>query len=215
MTSATIVQINSRPTLIDYLNDPTAADKAFKKLSDGTGSTKLQAELNQLTGRLDDNQISTISADIAAGDSNLSLNKLKNMRDFYEHRVAEELQELASQHGVNLPVNITNNDGSWTVDDLTGSEQAGITKLQNYLNRDERLSKQLETLAQLSSTVELNQARENANALKKQDVSDEAIVDYLQTTRDTVFTEKTLHISRDGVTSNTLNLANKLYDALK
>ena len=209
------MQINSRPTLIDYLNDPNAADKAFKKISDGAANTKLEAELNQLTGRLDDTQISAISADIAAGDSNLSLNKLKNMRDFYEQRVSSELQELASQFGVNLPVSISHNDGSWTVNETITSDEASIATLQNYLNRDERLSKQLGTLEQLSSTVELNQARENADALKKQNVSDEDIVDYLQTTRDNVFAENTLIIDKQSVQANTMNLANQLYEAIK
>ncbi|NVK55634.1 MAG: hypothetical protein HWE26_08470 [Alteromonadaceae bacterium] len=209
------MEITSRPTLIDYLNDPSAADKAFKKLSGGAGNTGLEAELRQFSGRLDDNDISSISTDIGTGDSNLSLNKLKNMRDFYEQRVASELQELATQFGVTLPVSISNEDASWTVNNPADTQDAGIAKLQDYLDRDNRLSKQLQTLEQLSSTVELNQARENANALKKQDFSDEDIVDYLQTTRDNVFAENTLIIGQQSVQAKTMDLANKLYDAIK
>ncbi|GGW83422.1 hypothetical protein [Alteromonas halophila] len=205
--------ISNQTSLLDYLNNPESAQNTLSELANSPGKAQLAQETKALTEPASEAGIQDMLEKIEAGDSSVSLTTIGNMLEHYKSKVSADLQDIAAN--LNAPVAFERQDDRWVVTQPEGQrEDKTLSRMQQYLDKDTRLTQRLSQINQLAEMHELGQAREHANTLKAQGVEDDAIVDFLSNARQQIFAEDSLTFTGNTLTANAEQTAQTLFDAI-
>jgi hypothetical protein len=130
---------------------------------------------------------------LQSGESSLNLQTLDNMLNFNLLSVSKDLQQVVRDLGISEEIEIKQIDGQWQVQQT--SQNKPLSQLQSYLERNNKLQKQLDTMNKLSELVELGASQQYAKQLQKADISEPDVVTYLTQAREYLFSIDSFSLS--------------------
>ena len=208
------MQITQRQSLFDYLSSPDKGRSALSELASNTTRDTIQSDINTLSNPLGDDAISDLLDDVQSGDANVSLGTIGNLLEHTRTKLADDLQSVATNLGIESEVRIENNQGRWVVEqpDNDVSEKA-FSRLQAYLDKSNISQNRLNQVSQLSEIYEQGAARALANDLKDANVNDDDIVDYLTETRQIIQANSGYSLSSKGLFTDADGVAKTEFDS--
>lgn len=183
---------SSNLTLFDYITNSNKADSALQdaavrqKFDVATDIRNLQQDI--ISGDID-----ITLTQLQSGESSLNLQTLDNMLNFNLLSVSKDLQQVVRDLGISEEIEIKQIDGQWQVQQT--SQNKPLSQLQSYLERNNKLQKQLDTMNKLSELVELGASQQYAKQLQKADISEPDVVTYLTQAREYLFSIDSFSLS--------------------
>lgn len=199
---------NAARSLFDYIGNSANADSAFDKAI-ARQKSDIGNELRGLQHDITNGNVDETLERLQSGDSSLNLQTLDNMLNFNMINVAKDLQQVATDLGINTEIEIKNVDGKWQVQNQLDPDNRAQQQLQNYLDRNKGLQTKLDTINKLSEMVELGKSQSFAKQLQEAEVSEPDVVTYLTQAREYLFSidsfslsSKKLSITSQGEAEN-------------
>ncbi|MEP7704190.1 hypothetical protein [Paraglaciecola sp. 25GB23A] len=183
---------NSNLTLFDYITNSNKADSA---LQDAAVRQKFDvaSDIRNLQQDIISGDIDTTLTQLQSGESSLNLQTLDNMLNFNLLSVGKDLQQVVRDLGISKEIEIKQINGQWQVQQT--SQDKPLNQLQSYLERNDKLQKQLDTMNKLSELVELGASQQYAKQLQKADISEPDVVTYLTQAREYLFSIDSFSLS--------------------
>lgn len=174
------MQIISNPlSLFSYIGDNNnKADNVLKELAKsnnkdvGGGLDVLETGLNR--GAFEE----TLQL-MDKGEIDIDLNLVENYYQFNQQKLDREVAQLAESFELGSEVRVRLQDGELVVEGGSDNTKA----LQQYLDKDKRLSTLVQQTAKLSQFVEWGQAKVQAAEYKSEDMPEAQLVDFLKDAR--------------------------------
>jgi hypothetical protein len=183
---------NSNLTLFDYITNSNKADSA---LQDAAARQKFDVatDIRKLQQDITAGDIDNTLTQLQSGESSLNLQTLDNMLNFNLLSVSKDLQQVVRDLGISAEIEIKHIEGQWQVQQT--SQDKSLSQLQSYLERNDKLQKQLDNMNKLSELVELGASQQYAKQLQKADISEPDIVTYLSQAREYLFSIDSFSLS--------------------
>lgn len=183
---------NSNLTLFDYITNSNKADSA---LQDAAARQKFDVatDIRKLQQDITAGDIDNTLTQLQSGESSLNLQTLDNMLNFNLLSVSKDLQQVVLDLGISAEIEIKHIEGQWQVQQT--SQDKSLSQLQSYLERNDKLQKQLDNMNKLSELVELGASQQYAKQLQKADISEPDIVTYLSQAREYLFSIDSFSLS--------------------
>jgi hypothetical protein len=183
---------SSNLTLFDYITNSNKADSA---LQDAAVRQKFDVatDIRNLQQNIISGDIDITLTQLQSGESSLNLQTLDNMLNFNLLSVSKDLQQVVRDLGISEEIEIKQIDGQWQVQQT--SQNKPLSQLQSYLERNNKLQKQLDTMNKLSELVELGASQQYAKQLQKADISEPDVVTYLTQAREYLFSIDSFSLS--------------------
>jgi hypothetical protein len=187
------MQIISNPlSLFSYIGDNNnKADNVLKELAKsnnkdvGGGLDVLETGLNR--GAFEE----TLQL-MDKGEIDIDLNLVENYYQFNQQKLDREIAQLAESFELGSEVRVRLQDGELVVEGGSDNTKA----LQQYLDKDKRLSTLVQQTAKLSQFVEWGQAKVQAAVYKSEAMPEAQLVDFLKDAR-LVVTQRNQFIMSD------------------
>jgi hypothetical protein len=205
---------NSNLTLFDYITNSNKADSA---LQDAAIRQKFDvaSDIRNLQQDIISGDIDTTLTQLQSGESSLNLQTLDNMLNFNLLAVSKDLQQVAHDLGITNEVEIKQIDGQWQVQNQNDPQDRSLSQLQDYLERNNKLQKQLDNVNKLSELVELGASQQYAKQLQKADISEPDVVTYLTQAREYLFSIDSFSLSTTHLTLNSRGEAEPFFENVK
>lgn len=185
---------NQAMNLFTYLDNQAAADDVLKNVAEKQKSNSFQ-DLNLVSVGITGGNFDDMLSAMEKGELNVDLQTMGNYVDFNMQKMEKEVLQLARGFGVSMPVEINIEDGQLQVLDDSDEGQ----KLQDYLDRDERLNKLVQQTGKLSQFYEWGLVREQASKYQESGVDDGELLEFLQEGRENIVHQNRLLIDSEGV----------------
>jgi hypothetical protein len=137
------------------------------------------------------------------------------MLNFNLLAVSKDLQQVAHDLGITNEVEIKQIDGQWQVQNQNDPQNRSLSQLQDYLERNNKLQKQLDNVNKLSELVELGASQQYAKQLQKADISEPDVVTYLTQAREYLFNIDSFSLSTTHLTLNSRGEAEPFFESVK
>jgi hypothetical protein len=144
------------------------------------------------------------------GEIDIDLNLVENYYHFNQQKLNREVTDLAENFDLVSEVRVTIQDGAL----LIAGESDNSKALQQYLNKDNRLSTLVQQTAKLSQFVEWGQAKEQAAKYKSEDMPEAQLIDFLKDARLVVTQRNQFIMSEMGSTFYSQGHTQQLIDKL-
>ena len=166
-------------SLFSYLGDNNSkADDVLQKLAQGHHKD-IGGGLDVLQSGLKNGAFEKTLELMENGEIAVDLNLVENYYQFNQQKLNREVAQLAKNFDLKSEIAVTLHDGKLLVEGDTDNAKA----LQQYLDKDTRLSALVQQTAKLSEFVEWGEAKNQAAQYKSEDMPEAQIVDFLQSAR--------------------------------
>ena len=205
--------VSNQTTLFDYINNPEAAKNTLDNLAHMPSKAQAAQDIRSLGEAHSDAGIQETLDKIDAGDTSVSLSTIGNMLEHYKSKVSADLQDIAGN--LDAPLTLTKQNDRWMLALPEGQTDAkALSRIQQYIDKDHRLTDTLSQINQLAEMHELGTARTYADTLKSSGVDDDDIVTFLSNTREQIFSEDSLQFVDGKLAANSENMAKSAYESL-
>ncbi|MFT6899601.1 MAG: hypothetical protein ACJA13_004040 [Paraglaciecola sp.] len=205
---------NTRLSLFDYIGNSTKSESALNE-SVAMQQNDLAGEIRGMQGNLAVGNVDDALDRLHSGENGLSLQTLDNMLSFNLRPVANDLQQTAVDLGLNVDVQLQQQDSKWQVISDQDPQPKGLQQLQSYLDRNQGLQTKLNSLNALSEFYELGQSQEYAKELQAADVDEDDVVTYLTQSREYLFSLDSFYVSDKGLSIASRGESNALFEDVK
>ncbi|AGH43876.1 hypothetical protein [Paraglaciecola psychrophila] len=173
------MQITSNPlSLFSYIGDNNKADDVLQDLAKGN-KKDVSGGLDVLESGLNRGAFEETLQLFEKGEVDIDLNLVKNYYKFNQEKLNREVAHLAENFDLGSEVRVTIQDGAL----LVAGEADNSKALQQYIDKDNRLSTLIQQTAKLSQFVEWGQAKQQAAIYKSEDMPEAQLVDFLKDAR--------------------------------
>jgi hypothetical protein len=174
------MQITSNPlSLFSYIGDNNnKADDVLQDLAKGN-KKDVSGGLDVLESGLNRGAFEETLQLLEKGEIDIDLNLVENYYQFNQQKLNREVAHLSENFDLGSDVRVTIQDGAL----LVAGESDNSKALQQYLDKDNRLSALVKQTAKLSQFVEWGQAKEQAAKYKSEDMPEAQLVDFLKDAR--------------------------------
>ncbi|MGK0306438.1 MAG: hypothetical protein ACI8UG_002193 [Gammaproteobacteria bacterium] len=173
------MQITSNPlSLFSYIGDNNKADDVLQDLAKGN-KKDVSGGLDVLESGLNRGAFEETLQLLEKGEVDIDLNLVENYYKFNQQKLNREVAHLAENFDLGSEVRVTIQDGAL----LVAGESDNSKALQQYIDKDNRLSTLIQQTAKLSQFVEWGQAKEQAAIYKSEDMPEGQLVDFLKDAR--------------------------------
>ncbi|MFT5923334.1 MAG: hypothetical protein ACI9LE_000313 [Paraglaciecola sp.] len=205
------MQITSNPlSLFNYIGDNNnKADDVLLDLAKGN-KKDVGGGLDVLESGLNRGAFEETLQLLEKGEIDIDLNLVENYYHFNQQKLNREVTDLAENFDLVSEVRVTIQDGAL----LIAGESDNSKALQQYLNKDNRLSTLVQQTAKLSQFVEWGQAKEQAAKYKSEDMPEAQLIDFLKDARLVVTQNNQFIMSETGSTFYSQGHTQMLIDKL-
>ena len=205
------MQITSNPlSLFSYIGDNNnKADDVLQDLAKGN-KKDVSGGLDVLESGLNRGAFEETLQLLEKGEIDIDLNLVENYYQFNQQKLNREVAHLAENFDLGSDVRVTIQDGAL----LVAGESDNSKALQQYLDKDNRLSTLVKQTAKLSQFVEWGQAKEQAAKYKSEDMPEAQLVDFLKDARLVVTQSNQFIMSEMGSTFYSQGHTQRLIDKL-
>lgn len=188
------MQITSNPlSLFSYIGDNSKADDVLQELAK-SNNKNVSGGLDALENGLNRGAFEETLRLMEKGEVDIDLNFVENYYQFNQQKLNREVAQLAENFDLSSEVTVRLQDEELLV--AGGSDNAKV--LQQYLDKDKRLSALVQQTAKLSQFVEWGQAKEQAAEYKSENMPEAQLVDFLKDARLVVTQSNQFIISDKG-----------------
>ena len=185
---------NQAMSLFNYLENQAASDQALKNAADKQSANNIQ-DLSLVNLGISQGNFDEMLSEMEKGTLNVNLKTMGNYVDFNMQKLNREVGDLAQSFGLNLPTEISLEDGKLSVLDDSPAGQS----FQDYLDKDSRLNSLAQQTGKLSQFYEWGLVREQAGSYQNSGVDDDNLLGFLQEGREKIVHQNRLLIDSDGV----------------
>jgi hypothetical protein len=205
------MQITSNPlSLFSYIGDNNnKADDVLQDLAKGN-KKDVSGGLDVLESGLNRGAFEETLQLLEKGEIDIDLNLVENYYQFNQQKLNREVAHLTENFDLGSDVRVTIQDGAL----LVAGESDNSKALQQYLDKDNRLSTLVKQTAKLSQFVEWGQAKEQAAKYKSEDMPEAQLVDFLKDARLVVTQSNQFIMSEMGSTFYSQGHTQQLIDKL-
>lgn len=176
--------------LFSYLDNQSSKNQLLGDLATKHNANNLQ-DMGQVSLGITQGNFDEMLSEMEKGNLNVKLETMGNYVSFNMQKMGKELVDLAASYGVARPVEISMEEDKLTV--LDDSPEG--KKLQEYLDKDERLNSLVKQTSKLSQFYEWGKVREQATSYQNSEVNDEDLLSFLQEGRESIVHQNSLFIS--------------------
>jgi len=174
-----IMEITSNTlSLFNYIGDNDKSNEVLQALAKNHNKD-VGAGLDVLESGLNNGKFEETLALMESGEIDIDLNLVENYYQFNQQKLNREVAQLAKNVDLETEVAVTLQNGALVVEGDSDNAKA----LQQYLDKDTRLSTLVQQTAKLSQFVEWGQAKEQAAAYQAEDMPEEQLIDFLKDAR--------------------------------
>ena len=174
------MEINSNSlSLFNYIGDNSSkADDVLQELAQGNYKD-IGGGLDVLESGLKRGAFEETLRLLEKGEIDIDLNLVENYYQFNQQKLNREVAQLAENLALGSEVIVAIQNGELVVEGESDNAKA----LQQYIDKDGRLSALVQQTAKLSQFVEWGQAKVQAAEYQSQDMPEEQLVDFLKDAR--------------------------------
>ena len=174
-----IMEISSNTlSLFNYIGDSGKSNEVLQALANNN-NRNVAGGLEVLESGLNNGKFEETLALMESGEIAIDLNLVENYYQFNQQKLNKEVAQLAKNFDLESEITVTLQDGELVVEGDSDDAKA----LQQYLNKDTRLSALVQQTAKLSQFIEWGQAKEQAAEYKSEDMPEEQLLDFLKDAR--------------------------------
>lgn len=184
---------NNSLSLFDYIGSDNQSNDVLQGL-DKNFNKDIGAGLDVLESGLNKGQFEETLELLEKGEIDVDLNLIDNYYQFNQQKLNREIAQLAESFDLSSEVAVTLQEGKLVVEGDSKDAKA----LQQYLDKDTRLSDLVQQTAKLSQFVEWGQAKEQAAVYQSEDMPEEQLLDFLKDARLVMSQENQFLLSEKG-----------------
>jgi hypothetical protein len=169
---------NNTLSLFSYIGDSEKSNEVLQGLANNT-KKNVSAGLDVLESGLKSGKFEETMELMEKGEIDIDLNLVENYYQFNQQKLNREVAQLAKNFDLESEIAMTLQDGKLVVEGESDNAKA----LQNYLDKDTRLSALVQQTAKLQQFVEWGQAKEQAAVYQSEDMPEEQLVEFLKDAR--------------------------------
>lgn len=169
---------NSSLSLFNYIGDSEKSNEVLQGLANNSNKN-VSAGLDVLETGLSNGKFEETLELMEKGEIDVDLNLVENYYEFNQQKLNREVAQLARKFDLGAEIAVTLQDDKLVVDGDSDNAKA----LQNYLDKDTRLSSLVQQTAKLQQFVEWGQAKEQAAVYQSEDMPEEQLVEFLKDAR--------------------------------
>jgi DNA-binding LytR/AlgR family response regulator len=169
---------NSSLSLFNYIGDSEKSNEVLQGLANNSDKN-VSAGLDVLETGLSSGKFEETLELMEKGEIDVDLNLVQNYYEFNQQKLNREVAQLARKFDLGAEIAVTLQDDKLVVDGDSDNAKA----LQNYLDKDTRLSSLVQQTAKLQQFVEWGQAKEQAAVYQSEDMPEEQLVEFLKDAR--------------------------------
>lgn len=190
------MEIGSNPlSLFNYIGNNDKSNEVLQSFAKNT-QKDISGGLEVLSSGLNKGQFEETLELMEKGEIDIDLKLVENYYQFNQQKLDREVAELAKNFDLGAEIAVTLQDSLLVVEGDSDNSKA----LQQYLDKDTRLSGLMQQSAKLSQLLEWGQAKELAAAYQSADMPEEQIVDFLKDARLVMTLENQFLMSNKGST---------------
>jgi hypothetical protein len=165
-------------SLFNYIGDSEKSNEVLQGLANNTNKD-VSAGLDVLESGLNNGKFEETLELMEKGEIDIDLNLVENYYQFNQQKLDREVAQLARNFDLGTETAVTLQDGKLVVE----RDSDNAIALQNYLDKDTRLSALVQQTAKLQQFVEWGQAKEQAAVYQSEDMPEDQLVEFLKEAR--------------------------------
>lgn len=184
---------NKALSLFDYIGNNDKSNSVLEGLAKGE-SKDIKGGLAVLDAGVANGKFEDTLKLLEKGEIDVDLKTVENYFQFNINKLNREVDQLNERFDLGTAIEVNLQD-----DRLVVSEQSEkAEEIQQYLDKDTRLSSLIKQTGKLSQFVEWGQAKEQAAVFKNDDVPESQLVDFLKDARKVVTNDNQFVFSGKG-----------------
>ena len=208
----------SSPTLFNYLDGTANAQSALQDVVEKSRQANALGDaFSSFNSELKGDHIDAYLEKIERGETSIKGNTIANYLDFNRQKLASALNDLAAKLGISDDAKLTLSQGKLSVNSSDGEQELDKTalRLQQYLEKDTKLSSLIKQTSRLSQINEWSEATSFATTLKDEGVEEATIQSFLKNARTPVTSDNTLTFNQNKVIFSSDGKTSALVEAFK
>ncbi|GAC17735.1 hypothetical protein [Paraglaciecola arctica] len=165
-------------SLFNYIGDSEKSNEVLQGLANNTNKD-VSGGLDLLESGLSNGKFEETLELMEKGEIDIDLNLVDNYYQFNQQKLNREVAQLARNFDLGSETAVTLQDGKLVVEGDSDNAKA----LQNYLDKDTRLSALVQQTAKLQQFVEWGQAKEQAAVYQSEDMPEDQLIEFLKEAR--------------------------------
>tara|TARA_R110002167_G_scaffold6260_1_gene28594 strand:- start:617 stop:1243 length:627 start_codon:yes stop_codon:yes gene_type:complete len=165
-------------SLFNYIGDSEKSNEVLQGLANNTNKD-VSGGLDLLESGLSNGKFEETLELMEKGEIDIDLNLVDNYYQFNQQKLNREVAQLARSFDLGSETAVTLQDGKLVVEGDSDNAKA----LQNYLDKDTRLSALVQQTAKLQQFVEWGQAKEQAAVYQSEDMPEDQLIEFLKEAR--------------------------------
>lgn len=165
-------------SLFNYIGDSEKSNEVLQGLANNTNKD-VSGGLDVLESGLSNGKFEETLELMEKGEIDIDLNLVDNYYQFNQQKLNREVAQLARNFDLGSETAVTLQDGKLVVEGDSDNAKA----LQNYLDKDTRLSALVQQTAKLQQFVEWGQAKEQAAVYQSEDMPEDQLIEFLKEAR--------------------------------
>lgn len=188
------MEINSKSlSLFDYIGNNNQANTVLEGIAKNYNKN-VTGGLDTLESGLNKGQFEDTFKLMEKGEIDIDLNHVENYYQFNKSKLDREVAQLSESFDLKTKIDVALQDGILIVNGDSDNAKA----LQQYFDKDTRLTNLIQQTSKLSKFVEWGHARQQAAEFKANDMPEEQLVGFLKDARTVVTQNNQFSFSESG-----------------